>query len=97
MNERIRELERQAFDAVWDLDKDPTGPGTHFRPDGFEQKFAELIVQECIAQCEQVATAADAKSKSKFVTDDGRMLHEGMWGGAKNCSGQIKQHFGVDR
>jgi len=48
MNERIRELERQAFDAVWDLDKDSTGPGTHFRPNGFEQKFAELIVRECI-------------------------------------------------
>jgi hypothetical protein len=61
-----------------------------------QRRFAELIVQECIAQCEQVATAADAKSKSKFVTDDGRMLHEGMWGGAKNCSGQIKQHFGVE-
>jgi hypothetical protein len=60
------------------------------------EKFAELIVQECITQCEQVATAADAKSKSKFVTDAGRMLHEGMWGGAKNCSGQIKQHFGVE-
>jgi hypothetical protein len=60
------------------------------------EKFAELIVRECIAQCEQVATAADAKSKSKFVTDDGRMLHEGMWGGAKNCSVQIKQHFGVE-
>ena len=59
------------------------------------EKFAKLIVQECIAQCEQVATAADAKSKSKFVTDDGRMPYEGMWGGAKNCSGQIKQHFGV--
>jgi hypothetical protein len=85
MNERIRELAEQA-----------TGAEEY---DGFryfdKEKFAELIVQECIAQCEQVATAADAKSKSKFVTDDGRMLHEGMWGGAKNCSGQIKQHFGV--
>jgi hypothetical protein len=85
MNQRIRELAEQA-----------TGAEEY---DGFryfdKEKFAELIVQECIAQCEQVATAADAKSKSKFVTDDGRMLHEGMWGGAKNCSGQIKQHFGV--
>jgi hypothetical protein len=80
MNERIRELAEQ---AGYDMDMQQ------------HQKFAELIVQECIAQCEQVATAADAKSKSKFVTDDGRMLHEGMWGGAKNCSGQIKQHFGV--
>jgi hypothetical protein len=81
MNERIRELAEQ---AGYDMDMQQ------------HQKFAELIVQECIAQCEQVATAADAKSKSKFVTDDGRMLHEGMWGGAKNCSGQIKQHFGVE-
>jgi hypothetical protein len=87
MNEQISKLVRQATINI----------GDEFHPIDFfdKEKFAELIVQECIAQCEQVATAADAKSKSKFVTDDGRMLHEGMWGGAKNCSGQIKQHFGV--
>jgi len=85
MNERIRELMIEA--GIYECDD--------FEPHPTFEKFAELIVQECITQCEQVATAADAKSKSKFVTDDGRMLHEGMWGGAKNCSGQIKQHFGV--
>lgn len=92
MNERIKELAEQAKaeSSQW-LGSKPAITMTY---DELE-KFAELIVQECIAQCEQVATAADAKSKSKFVTDDGRMLHEGMWGGAKNCSGQIKQHFGV--
>jgi hypothetical protein len=89
MNERIRELAEQATKKY-----DRLGNEIPFAQPDLE-KFAELIVQECIAQCEQVATAADAKSKSKFVTDDGRMLHEGMWGGAKNCSGQIKQHFGV--
>ena len=47
MNERIQELQRLAFDAVWNLDNDPIGPGTHFQPNGFEQKFAELIIQEC--------------------------------------------------
>ena len=47
MNERIKELKKQAFDEVWDLDNDPIGPGTHFIPDGFEKKFAELIVTEC--------------------------------------------------
>jgi hypothetical protein len=85
MNERIQELMLLA------------GTDTSGKWMGVEhaERFAQLIVQECIAQCEQVATAADAKSKSKFVTDDGRMLHEGMSGGAKNCSGQIKQHFGV--
>jgi hypothetical protein len=92
MNERIRKLADEAGIDTTDFENCP------IELYGAEQqlnKFAELIVQECIAQCEQVATAADAKSKSKFVTDDGRMLHEGMWGGAKNCSGQIKQHFGV--
>jgi hypothetical protein len=104
MNERIRELALQAGEYVNSVYTPPVRSKTPDKiwEDGhvdwhtqFNQKFAELIVQECMAQCEQVATAADAKSKSKFVTDDGRMLHEGMWGGAKNCSGQIKQHFGV--
>ena len=58
-------------------------------------KFAELIVQECSTLCEEVAIDADQVAKGDFVTDDGRMLHEGMWGGAKNCSGRIKQHFGI--
>jgi hypothetical protein len=88
MNERILQLAKQAG-----LDDDMFPLDEWDNPE--LEKFAKLIVRECIAQCEQVATAADAKSKSKFVTDDGRMLHEGMWGGAKNCSGQIKQHFGV--
>jgi hypothetical protein len=94
--ERFRELARQAgvlIDWGEDIKVGRWGIGGNYKN---MQKFAELIVRECVAQCEQVATAADAKSKSKFVTDDGRMLHEGMWGGAKNCSGQIKQHFGVE-
>ena len=47
MNERINALKEQAFDTVWDLDKTTIGPSTHFVPDGFEQKFAELIVRDC--------------------------------------------------
>jgi hypothetical protein len=94
MNERIRELAEQANELDYEtFDEFNHKTVKHYKFN--KEKFAELIVRECIAQCEQVATDADAKSKSKFVTDDGRMLHEGMWGGAKNCSGQIKQHFGV--
>jgi hypothetical protein len=100
MNERIRALAEQAEQHARDDLIERRAVGAPLYAEGeydsiIKQKFAELLVKECIAQCEQVATAADAKSKSKFVTDDGRMLHEGMWGGAKNCSGQIKQHFGV--
>ncbi len=61
-----------------------------------KQEFAELIVRECLNQCEQVATDADTMTKSKFVTDTGRVLHEGMWGGAMNCKTLIKHNFGVE-
>jgi hypothetical protein len=95
MNERIFELAKQADLIQWDTLS--SGART---PDHASvvkaRKFAELIVQECVAQCEQVATDADAMTKSKFVTDAGRQLHEGMWGGAKNCAAGIKEHFGVE-
>jgi hypothetical protein len=94
MNERIEKLADEAakFSAIMAL---PTGESGDKL---FVEKFAQLIVQECMAQCEQVASGADAVTKSEFVTDAGRMLHEGMWGGAKNCSGQIKEHFfGVEK
>jgi hypothetical protein len=60
----------------------------------YNRMFAELVVQECAAQCEVVADGADAVAKGSFVTDAGRMLHEGMWGGAKNCAARIKNRFG---
>ena len=56
MNERIKALKEQAFDTVWDLDKTTIGPSTHFVPEGFEQKFAELIVRECMDITKQCST-----------------------------------------
>ena len=98
MNERIKELAEQAkkyaLDAMIKItDKEQA---LKVYSESYDTKFAELIVAECIAQCEQVATDADAMTNSKFVTDAGRMLHEGMWGGAKNCTAQIQTHFGVE-
>jgi hypothetical protein len=61
----------------------------------YNRIFAELIIEECVAECEVVAYRADAVAKGTFVTDAGRMLHEGMWGGAKNCAARIKNRFGV--
>lgn len=43
MNERIKQLEKQASDYYWSLDD---GVRT---ADAFTQKFAELIVEECAA------------------------------------------------
>ena len=58
--------------------------------------LAGLIIEECLAICGEVYENADAMTKSKFVTESGRMLHEGMWGGAKNCEAGIKNRFGVN-
>jgi hypothetical protein len=46
-------------------------------------------------RCEQHAADADIMATGLFVTPAGRTLHRGMWGGAQNCSGLIKQAFGV--
>jgi len=91
MNDRIKELALQAGLQLGTVLENYTTPVKTITVE--QQKFAELIVTECIAQCEKVASEANDLAKSKFVTDAGRMLHEGMWGGAKNSGAQIKQHF----
>jgi hypothetical protein len=93
MNERIRQLARDSH--MVEVVCSQKSVKVNY-PKNFE-KFAELIVRECMAQCEQVAEDADAMAKSTFVTDVGRMIHEGAWGGAKNCGAQIQTHFGVEQ
>lgn len=64
---------------------------------GFNMKlFAELIISECVEQCKQVAKESDMKSESKFLTETGKMVYAGMWGGANDCSTKIKSHFGFE-
>ena len=87
MNERIRELSKQAGDYV---NETYTGPVRSKTPgkiweDGhvgwhtqFNQKFAELIVREC-------ATA---------IIQDGRL--NDVRSAANGCVRTIKEHFGVE-
>ena len=87
MNERMLELAKQAG-----LKKEHYSDREYIGNFDWRQ-FAVLIIQECVDQCEQVVTIADTKAKSTLVTPAGRMLHEGMWGGAINCIAQIREHF----
>jgi hypothetical protein len=66
-----------------------------FNSSDFAEVLVDLVVRECMAQCEQVAADAAIMAKGMFVTPAGRTLHDGMWGGARNCGDQIKEHFGV--
>jgi len=70
MNERIRQLLSQA--------------GVHYEvlpKDTVYEKFAELIVRECIGVVEGGSFLHDQAPTAIF---------------AKECSGAIKQHFGVE-
>jgi len=84
MNERIRELKKQAWEytmavhdghivppldkEVWPIDK------------VLDEKFAELIVRECVKVC----------------ADRGKH-HDGLYSAwASDCSERIGKHFGVE-
>ena len=79
MNKRIRLLADGAakFSAVMTL---PTGESGD---DLFVEKFAELIVRECIGCCEQVISDPVPKSVDTWLN------------GGTQCIDEIKQHFGV--
>ena len=94
MNERIRELAEQArewaevsykkqndqFTSHWD---NPIGyTPTQF----FEQKFAELIVRECVNVCKQIGDShiSDLDGSPEFGS------------GAYFSAKRITQHFGVE-
>lgn len=55
--------------------------GEHFWTQAYESKFAELIVEECVG-----------------VVEGGHFLHDQAPTAlfAKECSGAIKRHFGVE-
>ena len=94
MNERIKELSKQAGDYV---NETYTGPVRSKTPgkiweDGhigwhtqFNQKFAELIVKECVKFCEHESN-----------DDEHDEYDMGMWVKAESIKTAIKEHFGVE-
>jgi hypothetical protein len=52
--------------------------------DMFDEKFAELIVRECIGCCEQVISDPVPESVDTWLN------------GGSQCIDEIKEHFGVE-
>jgi len=81
MNERINKLFGQAMDQsipeTWTT-------LTHSQLSILKDKFAELIVRECIGCCEQVISDPVPKSVDTWLN------------GGSQCIDQIKKHFGVE-
>ena len=72
MNKRIIELEKQAYTEVMH-----ERGGTYMAFD--KEKFAELIVAECIAICQDIDGEDNTDARS----------------GRQDCAVEIREHFGV--
>lgn len=83
MNERIKELAIQAAGKGFE-----TFATSDFDSQAKIQKFAELIVRECISKCEFVADMAT-------ITNKGEMARKTK-ATADSCAKMIKEHFGVE-
>ena len=79
MNERITQLAEQAGLRFTQLMSNPMVPIVDGKETDLE-KFAELIVQECIAICQDIDGEDNIDARS----------------GRQDCAVEIKEHFGVE-
>ena len=79
MNERIKELKEQAL--IWAVETlDPDALNDNEWGVAIDEKFAELIVRECVQVCADRGTHHDGLYSA--------------W--ADDCSKRIGKHFGVE-
>ena len=79
MNERIRELMIQSS-MVSEVVGNPNGLWTTKMSVKTAEKFAELIVRECVAICQDTDGEEDSMARC----------------GRQDCAVEIKEHFGVE-
>ena len=83
MNERIQQLADQAHEyalGVYDRRIATEGPKNVFFYQISNDKFAELIVKECVAICQNIDGEDNMDAKS----------------GRQDCAVEIQEHFGVE-
>jgi hypothetical protein len=98
MNERIRELAEQARDYA--TTRHPVSNIVlSVNSEKFEEKFAELIVRECVNECKQEWYDLNAESVADddpFLDPRATGIRVGQKNGILKCISKIKQHFGVN-
>jgi hypothetical protein len=88
---KIKDLSDQAKKQV------PHGLGVDKWIEVYNEKFAELIVQECVDICKQ-AILQNQDTLSKLNTDElaEKMVIHGSINQAQKLGKGIKEHFGVE-
>ena len=91
MNDRINEFMRQAYRIA--LKESKNKAGEHYCNEGSDyfqalekEIFAELIVRECILQCEKRDPRPDKYSDMEEFAESRKV---------RECVSSIKEHFGV--
>ena len=79
MNERIKQLAEQAGLRFTQLMSNPMVPVVDGKETDLE-KFAELIVRECVAICQDIDGEDNIDARS----------------GRQDCAVEIREHFGVE-
>ena len=86
MNEKIKEL---MMEATTDM------PETYYWPGEYVEKFAELIVKECVRECQQewydLNNIEDTEHDLRAIA-----IRVGQKNGILKSISRIKQHFGVE-
>ena len=82
MNEQIKKLANQAGFVLWKNESWNPGDTVDWscRYDDELEKFAELIVKECVVICRDIDGEDNIDAKS----------------GRQDCAVEIKEHFGVE-
>lgn len=91
MNERIKGLAEQAEEVVF------YSPGSGRETKQFnKEKFAELIVQECIDSMEKCFAGGARTDEQKDVWGSSVDTFKAWNGAIKFSRDSIKQHFGIE-
>ena len=91
MNERIRQLALEAFQPINDITSEGVADRRTFDQAWFQhynEKFAELIVKECIDKIETHRIPVGNSAA-------GEMACEWTYAALKEIRDEIKEHFGV--
>ena len=84
MNERIKELAEQAMS---DVREEAYPEERSWGMDDVMEKFAELLIKECINQCNKNDPRPDAYSDWEEFAESRKV---------RECITSIKKHFGVE-
>ena len=86
MNERIKELAKQAVSGI---------QTDFYIPDVFKEKFAELIVKDCMALCDELKVEYFNHRKGTMDFEEKHIYAEGE-AACFNLRFKMKKQFGVE-